>query len=197
MAARFCTIGHSNRTLEEFVDILRAARVELVVDVRSFPRSRSNPSYNIDVLPGELERYQIGYLHMPTLGGRRNLRPEVSDELNAHWRNRSFHNYADYALSPEFAAALTELVACGRDRRLAMMCAEAVWWRCHRRIIADHLLLNGHEVEHLLGANRIDPAKPTPGAELTRDRKVIYPPSAMAPREAPSQDHSRGGDGGS
>ncbi len=197
MPARFCTIGHSNRNPEEFVDILRTSRVDLVVDVRSFPRSRSNPSYNIDVLPGELERYQIGYRHMPTLGGRRNLQPDVPDEVNAHWRNRSFHNYADYALSPDFAAALTELVAHGRDRRLAMMCAEAVWWRCHRRIIADHLLLNGHEVDHLLGGNRIDPAKPTPGAELTDDGKVVYPPSAMASGDAPSQDRSRGGDGGS
>ena len=197
MAARFCTIGHSNRALEEFVDILRVARVDLVVDVRSFPRSRSNPSYNLDVLPGELERYQIGYRHMPALGGRRNLQPDVPDEVNAHWRNRSFHNYADYALSSEFAAALEDLVALGRDRRLAMMCSEAVWWRCHRRIITDHLLLNGQMVDHLLGANRIDAAKPTPGAELTRDGKVIYPPSAMASRDAPSQDHSRGGDGGS
>lgn len=176
MAARFCTIGHSTRTLEEFIEILRVARVELVVDVRSFPRSRSNPSYNIDVLPGKLAWFQIGYRHMPPLGGRRKLQPDVPDELNAHWRNRSFHNYADYALSPEFGAALEELVALGRDRRLAMMCSEAVWWRCHRRIITDHLLLNGYEVDHLLGANRIEPATPTPGAELTSDGKVIYPP---------------------
>ena len=99
----------------------------------------------------------------------------MPDELNATWRNRSFHNYADYALSPEFEAALEELVALGRERRLAMMCSEAVWWRCHRRIITDHLLLNGHEVDHLFGAGRIEPAKPTPGAERTSEGKVIYP----------------------
>jgi uncharacterized protein (DUF488 family) len=176
VTARFCTIGHSNRAFEEFTAILRAARVELVVDVRSFPRSRNNPSYNIDVLPGELTRYQIGYRHMPSLGGRRKRQPDVPDELNATWRNRSFHNYADYALSPEFAAALEELIALVRGRWLAMMCSEAVWWRCHRRIITDHLLLAGHGVDHLLGADRIEPAKPTPGAEPTSDGKVIYPP---------------------
>ena len=157
------------------MEILRAVDVAVVVDVRSFPRSRSNPSYNIDTLPAELAAYQIGYRHMPALGGRRKLQPEVPDEVNATWRNRSFHNYADYALSHEFDAAFAELVALGRDRRLAMMCSEAVWWRCHRRIIADHLLLNGHEVDHLLGLERVNPAKPTPGAELTAEGKVVYP----------------------
>ncbi len=87
--------------------------------------------------------------------------------MNAHWRNRSFHNYADYALSPDFAAALGELLDLGRAQRVAMMCSEAVWWRCHRRIVADHLLLNGHEVVHLMGNGREEPATPTPGAERT------------------------------
>lgn len=106
MTPRFCTIGHSNRSLGEFIDILRTAEVGLVVDVRSFPRSRSNADYNTETLPERLGEYQIGYRHIPALGGRRKLQPEVPDELNARWRNRSFHNYADYALSPEFASAV-------------------------------------------------------------------------------------------
>ena len=175
MATGFCTIGHSNRTPEEFADILRRAEVGFVADVRSFPRSRSNPGYNVETLPDWLAGYQIAYRHLPALGGRRKIQPEVPDELNARWRNRSFHNYADYALSADFAAALDELVEIGRTRRVAMMCSEAVWWRCHRRIITDHLLLNGHEVVHLMGNGREDPAKPTPGAERTPDGKVVYP----------------------
>lgn len=171
----FCTIGHSNRTLDEFAGILRAADVGLVVDVRSFPRSRSNPDYNIETLPERLAEYQIAYHHIPSLGGRRKVQPEVPDELNAQWRNRSFHNYADHALSPEFQVAFDELVEMGQSRRLAMMCSEAVWWRCHRGIITDYLLLAGHEVVHLMGNGREQIAKPTPGAEGTPNCKVIYP----------------------
>ncbi len=157
------------------MDILRAAEVGLIVDVRSFPRSRSNPEFNIEVLPRSLAEYQIDYRHVLALGGRRKLQPEIPDELNAQWRNRSFHNYADYALSPEFGAALEELVEFGRSGRLAMMCSEAVWWRCHRRIIADYLLMNGHDVVHLMSNGREEPAKATPGAERWPDRKVVYP----------------------
>ena len=178
MTARFCTIGHSNRRLAEFIDILRRAEVSLVVDVRSFPRSRSNPDYNTETLPERLAGYQIGYRHMPALGGRRKLQPEIPDDLNARWRNRSFHNYADYALSGEFTSALEELVELGGSRRLAMMCSEAVWWRCHRRIITDYLLLGGHEVVHLMGNGREEPAKVTPGAERTPEGKVVYPATA-------------------
>lgn len=175
MDSNFCTIGHSNRTREEFADILRTAQVELVADVRSFPRSRTNPGYNIDTLPDWLETYRIGYRHFPALGGRRKLQPDVPDELNALWRNRSFHNYADYALGAEFDAALDDLVALGHARRVAMMCSEAVWWRCHRRIITDHLLLNGYDVVHLMGKGREEPARPTAGAHPTAEGKVVYP----------------------
>lgn len=171
----FCTIGHSNRSPEEFVEILRAAQVALVVDVRRFPRSRSNPDYNAEVLPDRLASYQIAYRHIAALGGRRERQPGIADDVNAHWRNRSFHNYADYALSPEFSEAFAELTALGRSERLAMMCSEALWWRCHRRIIADYLILNGHEVMHLMGSGREDPARPTPGARRISEGKVIYP----------------------
>jgi len=181
MVARFTTIGHSNRSLDEFIQMLREAGVAMVVDVRSFPRSRANPQFNIDRLPEALAEVQIGYLHCPALGGRRSMQPGVPDELNAMWRLRSFHNYADYALGGRFAEALDHTLRLGRDRRLALMCSEAVWWRCHRRIITDHLLLNGHAVDHLMAPGQISPAFPTPGAQLTPGGKVVYPQRAATP----------------
>jgi len=177
MVAQFVTIGHSNRRLDEFLDMLRAAHVDVLIDVRAFPRSRSNPIYNIDRLPDDLARLQIGYRHWPAFGGRRPKQTGVDENLNALWRVQSFHNYADYALSDDFGAALDELERLGQDRRLALMCSEAVWWRCHRRIIADHLLLNGHAVDHLMGPGHIEHATPTPGAQKTAQGKVIYPAS--------------------
>ena len=175
MATGFTTIGHSTRDLDEFLGMLRAARVDLLVDVRSFPRSRTNPAYNIDRLPDDLEAVQIGYRHVPDLGGRRNKQAGVDEAVNALWRVRSFHNYADYALGEVFAAAFDELVRLGGERRVALMCAEAVWWRCHRRIITDYLLLNGHAVDHLMGPGQTEAAKPTPGAVRTAAGKVVYP----------------------
>ncbi|OYW87753.1 MAG: DNA repair protein [Sphingobium sp. 32-64-5] len=178
MAAPFTTIGHSNRSLEEFLDMLREAQVGLLVDVRSFPKSRSNPVFNIDRLPANLAKVQIGYRHCPELGGRRPKQSGADERLNALWRVQSFHNYADYALGETFGDALDTLVRLGSERRLALMCSEAVWWRCHRRIIADYLLLNGHAVDHLMGPGRVEPAKPTPGAQRTEPGKVIYPRGA-------------------
>lgn len=178
MATGFTTIGHSRRGLDEFLGMLREARVEVLVDVRSFPRSRTNPVYNIDRLPADLEPVQIGYRHMPDLGGRRSRQAGVEDEVNALWRVRSFHNYADYALGETFGAAFEELVRLGGERRVALMCAEAVWWRCHRRIITDYLLLDGHAVEHLMGPGQTAAAKPTPGAVRTPAGKVVYPAAA-------------------
>jgi len=175
MAAQFVTIGHSNRSLDEFLDMLRAAGVGMVIDVRAFPRSRSNPAYNIDQLPEELARVQIGYRHMAALGGRRPKQPGIPENLNALWRVQSFHNYADYALGDEFAEAFRELVRLGRDQRPALMCAEAVWWRCHRRIIADHLLLDGHPVEHLMAPGQGEAATPTPGVLKDALGRVVYP----------------------
>ncbi len=155
--------------------MLRDAGVGLVVDVRSFPKSRSNPDFNDDTLPDVLAKYQIGYRHMLALGGRRPKQPHVPEKTNAFWRVQSFHNYADYALGPEFAAAFQDLLRLGAAQRLALMCAEAVWWRCHRRIITDYLLLNGHAVRHLMAPGRVDAAQPTPGATLRGDGAVVYP----------------------
>lgn len=178
MTAQFSTIGHSNRAADEVIDMLRAARVEMLVDVRAFPRSRANPAFNIETFPAELAQVQIAYRHSRELGGRRPKQDDVPEDINALWRVRSFHNYADYALGEDFGAAFAELVDLGTERRVALMCSEAVWWRCHRRIITDYLLLNGHPVDHLMAAGRIDPAKPTPGAVATTDGKVVYPLNA-------------------
>ncbi|MEC5293429.1 DUF488 domain-containing protein [Aurantimonas sp. C2-6-R+9] len=178
MVAQFTTIGHSSRSIEEFRDMLREPQVDVLIDVRSFPRSRTNPVFNIDQLPDDLANVQIGYRHCPALGGRRRKQPGIAESLNAMWRVQSFHNYADYALGDEFAAAFDDLVQLGRDRRLALMCSEAVWWRCHRRIITDYLLLNSHEVDHLMAPGRIDNATPTRGAQRTAQGKVIYPISS-------------------
>jgi uncharacterized protein (DUF488 family) len=175
MAAQFATIGHSNRGLDEFLDMLRAARIELLVDVRSFPRSRTNPLFNIDSLPDALARMQIAYRHCRALGGRRPKQAGIDPAVNALWRVQSFHNYADYALGADYGAAFAALVALGSDRRLALMCSEAVWWRCHRRIITDYLLLNGHAVDHLMGPGQVDAATPTPGAQTAPRGKVVYP----------------------
>tara|TARA_R110002020_G_scaffold456466_2_gene672946 strand:+ start:28 stop:561 length:534 start_codon:yes stop_codon:yes gene_type:complete len=175
MATHFTTVGHSNRGLDDFLSILRKGRVKFVVDVRTFPRSRTNPTFNIDTLPAELARVQIGYQHLGGLGGRRPKQPQVDENLNAMWRNRSFHNYADYALSEEFDVALCKLFGLGQECRVALMCSEAVWWRCHRRIITDYLIINGHDVEHLMAVGKIEPARLTSGACTTADGKVIYP----------------------
>jgi len=168
------TIGHSTRTVPEFAEICRSASVRLVVDVRTVPRSRTNPQYNLDVLPAELQEYQIGATRIAALGGLRGRSHDVKPEVNGLWRNQSFHNYADYALSGEFEAGLEELIALADERPTAIMCSEAVWWRCHRRIIADYLLARGREVFHLMGAGKITPATLTPGAE-PRDGHLVYP----------------------
>ena len=167
------TIGHSTRSIPEFVDLLRAGGVQLVVDVRSIPRSRTNPQYNLGALPGELEPYQIGHTRIEALGGFKG-RSDVPPDVNGFWQNRSFHNYADHALSDAFARGLDELLDLSAERRTAIMCSEAVWWRCHRRLIADYLLLHGREVIHLMEGPRLQPATPTPGAE-ERDGKLVYP----------------------
>lgn len=180
MPAQFNTIGHSTRSIDEFLGMLRAARVALLVDVRFFPRSRTNPAFNIERLPDDLVGVQIGYKHCPDLGGRRPKQAGVDETINAFWRVQSFHNYADYALGDEFAAAFDELLRLGRDRRVAVMCSEAVWWRCHRRIITDYLLLSGHPVDHLMSLGHTERAAPTPGAQRTAAGKVIYPVGAPA-----------------
>jgi uncharacterized protein (DUF488 family) len=153
---------------------LRSAGVELVVDVRTVPRSRTNPQYNQDVLPGELAPSGIGYERIAELGGLRSRSHEIPPEINGFWQNQSFHNYADYALSDTFWVALDALIETAAERSSAIMCSEAVWWRCHRRIVADYLLLRQVPVFHLMGEGRAQEAKMTPGA-TERDGRLVYP----------------------
>ena len=173
-ASPIYTIGHSTRTIEEFVELLRTGGVRQVIDVRSIPQSRTNPQYNLDVLGETLGAWQIGYTIIPELGGRRGRQKAVAPQVNGFWKNQSFHNYADYAMSGEFHTGLERLLSSSRETPCAIMCAEAVWWRCHRRIIADYLLLKGTPVLHLMGKDRIDPATQTPAARLSHG-VVVYP----------------------
>jgi uncharacterized protein (DUF488 family) len=169
------TIGHSTRAIPEFAELLRAGGVQLVIDVRTVPRSRTNPQYNSDVLGGELQPWQVGYGRIAELGGLRGRSRGVPPDVNGFWENQSFHNYADYALTAaEFGAGLEQLTALANERPTAVMCSEAVWWRCHRRIIADYLLAGGRPVFHLMGKDRIDPAKMTVAA-TARDGRLAYP----------------------
>ena len=160
-ALPFYTIGHSNRTLAEFVALLQQVPVARLVDVRKIPMSRANPQFNGEAVGRALEALQIGYVHNAALGGLRGKTRDVPADLNGFWDNRSFHHYADYALTEAFREGLERLMADGAERVCAVMCSEAVWWRCHRRIIADYLLHAGRSVIHLMARDRSQPAKMT------------------------------------
>jgi uncharacterized protein (DUF488 family) len=170
------TIGHSTRSLGELIEVLAEAGATDVIDVRAFPRSRRHPQFNIETLPAALAAVGIGYLHMPALGGRRGRQLGVEASLNGFWLNQSFHNFADYALSPAFAAALAEVQTLARQRRPTLMCAEALWQSCHRRLITDHLLAAGERVAHIIRKGRIEPAVLNPAAVVGPAGRVIYPP---------------------
>jgi uncharacterized protein (DUF488 family) len=174
------TIGHSMRALAEFVALLQQVDVTLLVDVRSIPRSRTMPQFNADTLPDSLAADGIDYRHLHALGGRRHHRKCAPPSLNMYWRVAAFRNYADYAETGEFRAGLDALHALAEDDRCAIMCAEAVWWRCHRRIITDYLLADGTHVEHIMGPGQVVPATLTPGARVMADGTLRYP----APEDA-------------
>jgi uncharacterized protein (DUF488 family) len=171
----FFTIGHSNRSTEAFVELLREAEVELLADIRRIPQSRANPQFNKDTLPDALAPFQIAYEHIAALGGLRAKVRSLPPDVNGFWTNERFHNYADYALSAEFYAGLEHLLEEGRKRRCAIMCSEAVWWRCHRRIVADGLIAQGETVLHIMGQGRQEPARLTPGAVIQPNRTIVYP----------------------
>ena len=165
------TVGHSTRPIEEFIGLLTGHRVTLLMDVRTVPGSRHNPQYNREALPGALAPHAIGYRHVPGLGGFRKPGPESP---NAGWRNRSFRGYADYMQTPEFAGDLEALIEAAGRERIAVMCSEAVPWRCHRSLIADALLVRGVQVEELVGPTRTQAHRLTPFARV--DGTVItYP----------------------
>ncbi|HEY6024002.1 MAG TPA: DUF488 domain-containing protein [Pseudolabrys sp.] len=175
MALPFFTIGHSTRTFAEFVEMLTNNGVQIVVDVRTVPRSRTNPQYNRDVLAKNLSDIQIKYEHITSLGGLRKSKGDIPKETNAFWQNASFHNYADYAMSDSFRDGLQMLRNLGHTAPCVIMCAEAVWWRCHRRIITDYLIMAGETVFHILGPNRIEGAHMTEGAKPVANGILIYP----------------------
>ena len=173
----FFTIGHSTRSLQEFVSRLKPAEVKTVVDVRRIPRSKTNPQFNMEILPHALGASGIDYSHVAELGGLRGRQKGGAISPNMFWDNTSFRNYADYAATETFRTGLRELQGLGHDRNAAIMCAEAVWWRCHRRIIADYLIAQGEVVFHILGPNKIEPAHITLAAQVLPEGTLVYPPS--------------------
>ncbi|HEY5998378.1 MAG TPA: DUF488 domain-containing protein [bacterium] len=180
------TIGHSNRPLEVFLELLRVHAVALVADVRTVPRSRHNPQFNRETLPGSLAAAGIGYRHLAALGGLRHPR---ADSPNAGWRNESFRGFADYMQTPAFDAALAELIGIARETRTALLCAEALPWRCHRSLIADALLAHGVPVAHIMSGASPREHSLTPFARV-RGTQVTYPEEA--PGGQP-QEPQRGG----
>jgi len=165
-------VGHSTRSLEELLGLLQACGVATLADVRTIPRSRHNPQFALESLARALPAAGVRYVHLPALGGLRRAR---RDSPNGAWRNASFRGYADHMQSAEFEEGLVELRSLTRDGPVAIMCAEAVPWRCHRSLIADALFARGVTVEHIVGRGRTRPHKLTPFALLS-GRRVTYPP---------------------
>lgn len=174
---RLYTVGHSTRSAAELVQLLREHCVGLVLDVRRFPQSRRHPQFNIESLPGVLGDSGIGYQHVEALGGRRKRRLTAEASPNTGWNVEGFRGYADYAMTPPFQQALQSLLNLAERHTVTLMCAEALWWQCHRRIISDYLLVRGVEVIHILGPDEAKLAGLTTGAEPQADGSIHYPPA--------------------
>jgi uncharacterized protein (DUF488 family) len=164
------TIGHSTRSLREFLELLTENRIELLADIRRFPGSRRYPHFGGEALRDALAAIAIDYRHLGELGGRRRPHPDSHNDL---WRNASFRGYADYMETPEFEAGLERLLRLARAERTALMCSEAVWWRCHRALVADALKARGVEVVHILGPDKNEVHPYTAAAQLT-DGVLLY-----------------------
>lgn len=171
------TVGHSTHELTRLIDLLGGHGVTCLADVRSAPRSRRTPQFNSEALTKHMPQAGIEYLHLPDLGGWRS--PLGGSVENAGWRNRSFRGYADHMGSPEFAAGLERLTAAASERATAMMCAEAVWWRCHRRVVADALVARGWVVCHIGADGRLSEHELTEFAVVGEDGRVRYPPGGV------------------
>jgi uncharacterized protein (DUF488 family) len=165
------TIGHSTHSLDELVDLLRAHGVQRVIDIRTIPRSRHNPQFNRDALAPALRSCRIGYVHLKALGG---LRHAKIDSVNLGWRNASFRGYADYMQTSEFEAALDRAIHLAAEKPSALMCAEAVPWRCHRSLVADALTVRGIPVEHIISLTSLRPHTLTPFARV-HGTHITYP----------------------
>jgi uncharacterized protein (DUF488 family) len=170
------TIGHSTRPIGAFISLLEEAGIGLAVDVRTVPKSRFNPQFNADVLAASLAERSIGYRRIPELGGLRGPRRDGKPSPNGFWDNEKFKNYADYAETAPFKAGLNELRALSRDRVCVIVCAEALWSQCHRRIIVDYLLAAGETVIHIMGDGKQEPAQMTEAAVAGADGGIAYPP---------------------
>ncbi|MFO7446074.1 MAG: DUF488 domain-containing protein [Ignavibacteriaceae bacterium] len=153
MLKQIWTIGHSTRSIEEFLELLVNNKIELLVDVRSFPGSKRFPHFNKENLKSALAENNIEYIHLEQLGGRRKVNP---DSKNTAWRNKAFRGYADYMETDEFKEGMKNLTDPALNKRTAYMCSEAVWWRCHRSLISDYLKVNGWKVLHILTVNKTD-----------------------------------------
>ena len=165
------TIGHSTRSIEDFTELLRAHRVQLIVDIRTIPRSRRNPQFNEDTLAASLRKSGIIYVRLKELGG---LRRPRKDSQNIGWRNLSFRGFADYMQTPDFEAGINELIRLARDRTVAIMCAEALPWRCHRSLVADALLVRGIQVEHIMTLKKRTEHSMTKWARVD-GKQITYP----------------------
>jgi Domain of unknown function DUF488 len=180
------TVGHSTRSIDEFVELLRRHGIERLVDIRTIPRSRRNPQFNSDALAKSLQRAGMDYAHIKELGG---LRHAHKDSINTGWRNASFRGYADYMQTEEFERAVGDLLRLCGEKHCAVMCAEAVPWRCHRSLLADALVARGISVEHIFSGSRRDVHSITPFARIENER-VFYPEAKPGPRgrkSAPGQ----------
>jgi uncharacterized protein (DUF488 family) len=171
-AMKVWTVGHSTHPLDAFVALLIAHDIAQVADIRTVPRSRRQPHFDSDALARSLPERGVAYLHLPSLGGWRH---PSSDSPNGAWRNLSFRGYADYAMGEEFADGLAQLRGIAAERRTAMMCAEALWWRCHRRLVADRLLVVGDTVCHVSAAGQVSAHRLTPFANVESDGQITYP----------------------
>lgn len=168
------TIGHSTRPIEDFVLLLKENGIQCLVDVRSYPSSRKNPQFNQDALNDSLSDSHIKYVHLPSVGGKRSKQADMDHEMNGYWTHPSFHNYADYALTQDFQDGLSELIQFAQSFNTAMMCSEAVWWKCHRRILTDYMLSRQFIVKHIMGHNQVNDAQMFEGA-IVQNNKIIYP----------------------
>jgi uncharacterized protein (DUF488 family) len=175
------TVGHSTHSIQEFIDLLKAHSVQHLADVRSIPKSRHCPQFNSEALGASLDAGGIGYTLLKALGGRRH---SCKNSINTGWRNASFRGYADYMATPAFAEGLDELTAIAREQTTAIMCAEAVPWRCHRSLIADAMMLRGWEVREIMSAQPAKPHKLTPFLKVV-DGQLTYPPEGPEEQELP------------